>query len=98
LLNIVDPNLSISPTYRAQEVTLKDGTVYRGVPVYQSSAALMLEVGPGATVRVRGDQIASSVPALRSPMPEGLLNGITNAELADFYAYLATLQAEKPAR
>jgi hypothetical protein len=31
-------------------------------------------------------------------MPEGLLNGITDGELADFYAYLTTLQADKPAR
>jgi len=97
-LNIVDPNLSISPTYRAQEITLKDGTVYRGVPVYQSSSAMMIEVGPGATVRVRGEQIASSVPASRSPMPEGLLNGITDGELADFYAYLVTLRAENSTR
>ena len=94
-LHIVDPNLSISPTYLAQEITLKDGTVHLGVPVYQSAAAVLLETGLGGTVRLSGDQIQSSAPARQSPMPEGLLNGASDAELADLYAYLQTLTLPK---
>jgi hypothetical protein len=54
---------------------------------------VLLEVGPGTTVRLTEEQIASIGPARRSPMPEGLLAGISDRELADFYVYLQSLAA-----
>jgi putative heme-binding domain-containing protein len=97
-LHIVEPNLAISPTYAAQDITLRDGTVHFGVPVYQSVAITLLEVAPNTTIRLTGDQIASATPARRSAMPEGLLIGATDSELADLYAYLQTLVDNPNAR
>lgn len=89
---IINPSASIAPTYQALQITTRDGNVYVGSPVYQSPDSTILQIGIDATVRLTGDQVASTEPARRSPMPEGLLNGLSDSELADLYAYLQTLK------
>ena len=49
--NINDPNLSISALYKAIEIVTNDDETYIGVPVYQSTAQTILEVGTGQTIR-----------------------------------------------
>ncbi len=90
--NILFPNASISSTYQAVQIITKDGQTVIGMPIYASAAVTILETGPNQTVRFSAEQIASSGPATTSPMPPGLLTGLTDAQLADFYAYLKTLK------
>ena len=89
---IINPSASIAPTYQALQITTRDGAVHVGTPVYQSPDSTILQVGIDATVRITGDQVVSTEPARRSPMPEGLLTGLCDAELADLYAYLQSLK------
>jgi len=89
--HINDPNLSISDLYKATEITTTDGQTYIGVPVYQSAAQTIMEVGTGQTIRFSEHDILSAEPATNSPMPQGLLTPATDEELADLYAYLLTL-------
>ena len=73
------------------EFTLKNGEVYIGVKVYESPAATIIETGMGELLRLNYHQIRNKRPATRSPMPEGLMNGATDQELANLYAYVKTL-------
>jgi putative membrane-bound dehydrogenase-like protein len=89
---IIHPSASIAPTYQALQITLRDGTVHVGSPIYQSPDSTILQIGVDTTVRITGDQVAGVEPARRSPMPAGLLAGLSDAELADLYAYLSQLK------
>jgi putative membrane-bound dehydrogenase-like protein len=90
-LHVYEPNASISELYKAIEVTLKTGEVHIGVQVYESPAATLLETGMGELLRLNYRQIRDKRPATRSPMPNGLMNGATDLDLVDLYAYLKTL-------
>ena len=92
LLHTVFPNIAISPLYKAIQITTRSGEVHIGVPVYDSPAATILATGPGATVRVTGEQTLRIEPATRSPMPAGLLIGTTDQNLADLWAHMNTLR------
>lgn len=89
--HIVEPNLALSETYSAEQITLKDGTVYIGVPVYKSTTSTILDIGYGQTARIQGHLIQNRQPANHSPMPPALLDSATPQQLADLYAYLKTL-------
>ncbi|QNN24643.1 c-type cytochrome [Planctomycetales bacterium ZRK34] len=91
-IHTVAPNLAISETYKAVQITTKDGAVWIGSIVYNSPASRIIEVGPGQQIRLTGDQIDKIEPATISPMPPALLTGATDENLADLYAYLKTLK------
>lgn len=87
----VSPNLAISELYQASEIETNDGTKYIGVPVYQSPDQTLLETGPGVVVNLSQGEIRSTREARFSPMPEGLLIGVTDAELADMWTFVSSL-------
>lgn len=89
---IIDPNLNVSPLYQSTRVMVDNGKVYFGIPVYASPDGTLLQTGPGATVRIAGDEILDMRKTATSLMPSGLLNDASDAELADLYAYLRTLK------
>ena len=84
-----NPNLAISDLYKAIEVTTNTGKTFRGVPVYTSPDQTILEVGPGQTINFSQGEIRASGPIDFSPMPEGLLLGASDQDLADLWAYIA---------
>ena len=90
--HIVNPSSSISPAYKATRIDTRDGEVYQGIPIYDSPAGIILAVGSGRTVRLTGKEILFRKPATLSSMPEGLLAGSSDRELADLYAYLTSLR------
>jgi putative heme-binding domain-containing protein len=88
---IVDPNREVAPVYQTTEVVTDSGQVYNGLVVYESPETTMLQTGPDTVVRVgsvRKDGMRKSNVSL---MPMGLLNDLSDRELADLYAYLKTL-------
>jgi putative membrane-bound dehydrogenase-like protein len=85
---ITDPSRDISPAWQGQEFTTKNGTTYVGVVIYESPTAKLIQTGPDTTVRITGNEIATVNPSRISLMPGGLLNGLTDQELADLYAFL----------
>jgi putative membrane-bound dehydrogenase-like protein len=91
-IHTVAPNLAISETYKAVQITTRDGAVWIGSIVYNSPASSIIEVGPGQQIRLTGDQVARVEPATISPMPPALLTGATDENIADLYAYLKTLK------
>ncbi|MGE0537360.1 MAG: hypothetical protein AB7O68_20475 [Pirellulales bacterium] len=88
---IVDPNRSVAPAFRTTIITTLDGRMYQGLIVYESPDGTLLQTGPDTTVRVTGDELASQRAGEQSLMPTGLLNGLTDRQLADLDAYLRSL-------
>ena len=88
---ILDPNKEVSPTFQTTRVITTSGQVYYGLLVYESPEATLLQTAPDTTVRIIGAERSDMQPVRQSLMPTGLLNGTTDQELADLYAYLKTL-------
>lgn len=89
---IVDPSRNVSPLYQTTRVEVDNGKVHFGIPVYTSPDGTLLQTGPGATVRIAGDEIIDIRKSATSLMPTGLLNDVSEKGLADLYAYLRTLK------
>jgi len=56
--------------------------------IYDSPAAKLIQTSADTTVRVTAAEFASESTSATSLMPVGLLEGLTDAQLADLYAYL----------
>lgn len=89
---IVDPNRDISSRYRTTQFITADDKVYQGIIIYEAVDGILLQTGPATTVRLVNPQIISRKTTDISLMPVGLLDKLTDRELADLYAYLKALQ------
>ncbi len=89
---IVQPSKDISPRYRTTLIATAAGKVYQGLVIYEAVDGLLLQTGPAATVRIPGDQIVARRYTSTSLMPAGLIDKLTDQEVADLYAYLKGLK------
>jgi putative heme-binding domain-containing protein len=89
---VIEPSRDISPLWQGMEFTTQNGTSHVGVVVYESPTAKLVQTGPDTTIRLAGDEMVSVQPSRVSIMPPGLLNGLSDGELADFYAFMTTLK------
>lgn len=87
-VHIVEPSKVISPLYRTTMIVTQGGKVYTGMMVYASPDGTLLQTGPDTTVRITGDEVLARQPSTVSLMPTGLLNELSDQDLADLYAYL----------
>ena len=92
LRNIIDPNAAIEAAYRIFQVKLKAGEVIEAFYVSEDAAAYVLRQPGGADRRVPKAEVASAKYLRRSLMPEGLLDGFTDEQVSDLFAYLKTLK------
>jgi putative membrane-bound dehydrogenase-like protein len=95
LTAIVDPHKDVSPLYQTTQIVTGSGRVYNGLVVYESPDSTLLQTAPDTTTRITGDEIVVMRKSKTSLMPSGLLNGISDQELADLFAYLKTLQSKR---
>jgi putative heme-binding domain-containing protein len=95
---IVQPSKDISPRYRTTVVATENGKIYQGLVIYEAVDSLILQTGPAVTVRIPVDQIASRRISPISLMPAGLLDKLTDQEIADLYAYLKKSLGEAPGK
>jgi putative heme-binding domain-containing protein len=92
LTAIIQPSKDIAPRYRTVQIATTDGKTYQGLIVYEATDGLILQTGPAATVRLGGQQIESRGFTDTSMMPAGLIDKLTDAEIADLLAYLKVLK------
>ena len=87
--SILWPSKVISDQYQAEMLELKDGKVITGVLVRESAAAVVVRTAdaPDKPVSVPKGQIANRAPSTVSLMPEGLLDGLTDEQIADLLAF-----------
>lgn len=88
LLAILDPSIEIREGYGTYLCRLKDGQIRMGLLEQQNAAGIVLKDISGQPLRVPQSEISSLDASPTSLMPEGLLSGLTDAELRDLFAYL----------
>ena len=88
LQNVVDPSALIANEFQVTLIRTKDKRVVSGIASENDHAwKVVTEAG---TVLVSKDEVGQVRKSELSMMPEGLLNGLTEAEVADLVAYLRT--------
>ncbi|MFO0823812.1 MAG: c-type cytochrome [Gemmataceae bacterium] len=95
LTAILQPSKDVSPRYRAIRITTNDDKVYIGMLIYEATDGVILQTNADTSVRIAGDNIAAKRPVESSLMPAGLLDKLTEVEIADLLAYLKTLEEPK---
>jgi putative membrane-bound dehydrogenase-like protein len=93
--NILDPNALIGEGYELHQIEKKDGSIVTGMLAAQNDSEVVLKM-VGVETRVAKKDIKSDKALGMSMMPEGLLNGLSDAEVRDLIAYLMAPAQVKP--
>jgi putative heme-binding domain-containing protein len=88
LESVVFPSLVISDQFAGKSVLSTDGQVYTGLVGTTADGVVVLQAN-GEKINVARDAIDEIVPSKASAMPDGLFNTLTQAEIADLFAYMA---------
>jgi putative heme-binding domain-containing protein len=91
LTAILEPSRDVSPRYRPTRITTTQGKAHIGMIVYEATDGVILQTGPDTVVRIAGSDIESKRTLDTSLMPVGLLDKLTDQEIADLLAYLKTI-------
>lgn len=92
LRNILTPSAQLESGYYRHDVKLADGSLVSGFLAGEASETLTLrQIGADERVIPRS-QILSHEVSKRSLMPEGLIDGYTDQQVADLFSYLQTLR------
>ncbi|VTS04180.1 DUF7133 domain-containing protein [Tuwongella immobilis] len=94
LLALIQPDRDISSRYRAMEYETDVGQIVVGMIVYEATDGVLLQTAT-ATIRLNANQIVSKRPSTRSLMPSGLLDPLSNQDIANLVAYLTSISEEK---
>lgn len=89
LLNIVDPNAEIAPSYKLTVIKTQNGRVISGNIKSENKDKVVVNV-IGQEVILDKSQIISRDTSNQSMMPEGLLDSLSKQEVIDLIAYLQT--------
>jgi len=92
LLSIVNPNAEIREGFQYYTIETKDGRTLSGFFVDRDNQVTVLRGLEGENITLRSAEILELQPMGRSLMPEGLLDGVSDQELRDLFAYLRISQ------
>ena len=85
--NIADPSATLAADFRMTVFELKDGRVVSGVVLSKTPQALVVRTQK-EQLTIAPDEIDESQPTTLSLMPDGLLEGLSDADLRDLFGYL----------
>jgi putative heme-binding domain-containing protein len=88
LTAILDPSIEIREGFGAYIAKLKGGQALMGILTKQDATGITLKDVAGQMHSAKADDVESMEASPISIMPEGLLTGLSEAELRDFFAYL----------
>lgn len=91
---IVEPSRDVAPPYQVWQVITRDGNSYSGLLIYESPEGTLLQTTPEETLRIAGDNLETLRRSGKSLMPQGLLRGVSDQEIADLLAYLKQISAK----
>lgn len=92
LISIVNPSAEVREGYQTIIIQTADGRVLTGFLVDRDEQVTVLRTVSGQDVTLRADDIEYMQPTGRSLMPENLLEGLSDQQLRDFFAYLRISQ------
>lgn len=87
LANIIDPSAVVSKDFLMSVLTLVDGRVVNGIVVGETDAALVVQTAQSKQAIAKNEIDERSASKL-SLMPDGLLQPLSAAEVADLFSYL----------
>jgi putative heme-binding domain-containing protein len=88
---VVEPERDVPDRYRTTTITTRSGRTYFGIVVYEAADSCLMLLQTGETVRIDPDDVEERRSETASLMPSGLLDSATDEEIADLFAYLASL-------
>jgi putative heme-binding domain-containing protein len=88
LISIVNPNAEIREGFQYYSVATRDGRSLSGFLVERDAQILVLRGLEGEDITLRQADVRQLTPMGRSLMPEGLLDGLSDQQLRDLFAYL----------
>jgi putative membrane-bound dehydrogenase-like protein len=92
LLSIVNPSAEIREGYQYYLVATQDDRILSGFFVDRDNQVTVLRGLDGENITLKASNIKQIKPAGQSLMPVGLLDGLSNQQLRDFFAYLRITQ------
>jgi putative membrane-bound dehydrogenase-like protein len=100
LENVLDPSAAVSHDYTVTSVATSDGRLISGIIREKTDASLVLQTA-NERVLISREDVDAVKPSDISMMPEGLLEKLSDQEVRDLFAYLASTAqvplAERPA-
>jgi putative heme-binding domain-containing protein len=92
LTSIINPNAEIREGYQYHLIETRDGRSLSGFLVDRDPQVVVLRGLEGADITLPLSEIKTLNPVGRSLMPEGLLDGLSDQQLRDLFAYLRISQ------
>ncbi len=92
--SILKPSAKIAQGFETVTFTLQDGRVFSGFIVTESANLVQIRESSGVPRELKRAEIESRQVQLQSAMPEGVVNALVPAQLADLIAYLQSLKGE----
>ncbi|NUM52198.1 MAG: VCBS repeat-containing protein [Candidatus Hydrogenedentes bacterium] len=93
LVSILDPNRAVETKYFDYTIETNDLMSYSGVVVEESGNSVTIRGANGIENTILRSNIESMTTKSRSPMPDGLEDGLTPEDMANLMAYI--LEARK---
>jgi putative membrane-bound dehydrogenase-like protein len=92
LRNVLDPNAQLESGYYRHDVSLMDGSLISGFLVEETKESLTIRpIGADPKV-IPLASIANHTISKRSLMPEGLIEGFSEKQVADLFSYINSLK------
>ena len=92
LRNILTPNAQLESGYYRHDITLADGSLASGFLASETTRLIVIrQIGADERAIPQG-QVREHTISKRSLMPEGLIDGFEEKQVADLFAYLMTLK------
>ena len=88
LPSVIDPSAEIREGFVNQTLTTKDGRTLNGFVSDKDGAVVVIRGLDGQDVSIPRSEVRDLRASPASIMPEGLLTGLSDQELRDFFAYL----------
>jgi putative membrane-bound dehydrogenase-like protein len=92
LYHVLNPSGAINYDYVSYTLALADGRVLTGLITDQTADRLVLKTAQGQRIEIASDEIELKQAQNVSIMPANLVETMTEQDLADLIAYLATLR------
>lgn len=92
LLHIVNPNAEIREGYESSVVITESGRTLSGIVIEKDARVVVLRSAEGQRIVLAKEDIESITVSGISLMPEGLLQGMSDQEVRDLFAYLRSGQ------
>jgi putative heme-binding domain-containing protein len=92
LRNVLDPNAQLESGYYRHDVTLTDGSLVSGFLVEETKETLTIRAIGADPKVIPLNTVANHSISKRSLMPEGLIDGFSEKQVADLFSYINSLK------